>query len=123
MLLQARGGEAARFARLLAFFTIGSVVIAGCRSTGGPLPAPRYYVRLDSLLTLHPAWSQVTALDQQTAQFSSAQQQAATLRYATAPLPQPFAPPETVPANLAKEREKRVKEDARRYIVNLERSL
>src|SRR5690349_13015517 len=106
MLLRARGRAAVSETRLCAFFLILCVVMTGCRSNQEPSPRPRRFVRLDSLLTLHPAWNQVSALDQEAAQFSSVTLQAAALHYTPAPMPPPFVPPDTLPANLAKDREK-----------------
>src|ERR1051325_6870509 len=107
---EAQGGATAYYyARFLAFFTLCCIALTGCGPTQEPPPAPRRYVRLDTLLTLHPAWSQVTALDQAEAQLSTAQQQTTALRYETSPLPPLLTPPDTLPTNLAKQREDRIK--------------
>src|SRR5690242_14913393 len=116
-----QGGATARAALLLALFGMGLAVGAGCRRETPP--AALRSVRLEALLPQHPAWAQVKSLERTIAQFASAPAQAAGLQYATSPLPPPFTPPVALPANLGAERDRRIQEDARRYIRQLEDSL
>lgn len=122
MLPERRGGAVTWNASLLALLATMSCVLPGCRNAA-PLQAPRQYVRLESLLPLHPAWPQVQALDAAQARFPAAQAQASTLKYPLNPLPAVFTPPVTIPPSLAGERDKRVQEDALHYVQQTEQAL
>jgi len=91
---------------------------AGCRQAPALLTA-RHYVRLNALLPLHPDWAQIVSLQREEAAFAQAPAQAARLQWAASPLPAPFVPPKTVPINLIRERQARLREDTDRYIAQL----
>lgn len=118
-----QGGAVARNACRLALLTLLIGCAAGCRRSAPSLPVTHQYVRLDALLPMHPAWPQVQALDAAQRRFAGGPAQAATLKYPQQPLPEPFAPPITVPPSLAAERDKRVQEDALRYVQQTEQAL
>jgi hypothetical protein len=98
-----------------------SGLLAGCRSK--PAPGGKYFVRLDTLLPLHPAWAQVTSLTQMSQALQAAPAQAATLRLPVSPLPASFPAPETVPRNLEQERLQRIASDVQRRIAALTQDL
>ncbi len=123
MLPKTRGGAVARQASLLALLIIGILPETGCRKPQTPVIASRRFVRLEALLPLHPAWTQVQALDAAQARLAAAQKQASGLKYPLTPLPEVFIPPITVPPSLAQERDKRVQEDARHYVEQTEQAL
>lgn len=115
------GGAAARGALLLVLLSIG-VVSGGCRRTARTAQT-RAFVRLDTLLPLHPTWAQVTSLQRVTQRARSARTQIAGLRLALSPLPPAFPAPKALPGNLAQERRQRIAEDARRRIAGLTQEL
>ncbi|HZT43409.1 MAG TPA: hypothetical protein VFA07_14670 [Chthonomonadaceae bacterium] len=112
------GGAWARRALRLAFLFIAWILVAGCRQAPTLLPA-RHYVRLNALLPLHPDWAQIVSLQREEAAFATAPAQAARLQWAAGPLPGPFTPPKTLPLNLIRERQARLREDTDRYIAQL----
>lgn len=115
------GGAAARGALLLVLLSIG-VVSGGCRRTARTAQT-RVFVRLDTLLPLHPTWAQVASLQRITQRARSARTQIAGLRLALSPLPLAFPAPKALPGNLAQERRQRIAEDARRRIAGLTQEL
>jgi hypothetical protein len=122
MLPRKQGGDRVRYAPLLALFGTCIFLSAGCRRPPEP-PAAHRFVRIEALLSLHPAWEQVTSLDRTASRFPAAKALAIGLHWQPSPLPAPFTPPDTFPKRLAEEREQRIKEDAARYVAQLERSL
>ena len=112
------GGEWARGALRLAFVFIAWILAAGCRQAPTLLSA-RHYVRLSALLPLHPNWAQIVSLQRKEAAFATASAQAARLQWAASPLPGPFSPPKTLPLNLIRERQARLREDTDHYIAQL----
>ena len=107
-----RGEGGARTALLLALICITGQVVGGCRREIVPLTSRRY-VRLDALLPLHPAWSQITALENVQAGFSVP---AREMTSGVPAFPTAFPFTQTTPENLANERQKRIKADAAEYL-------
>lgn len=118
MLERPHGGVWARGALRLAFLFIAWILAAGCRQAPALLPA-RHYVRLSALLPLHPDWAQIVSLQREEAALATAPTQAARLQWTASPLPGPFSPPKTLPLNLIRERQARLREDTDRYIAQL----
>ena len=90
-------------------------LLSGCRRPAILPPAPRF-VRIESLLPLHPAWAQAQALERITAALTPANH---ALVGASLPLPSPYPFMQTTPKNLAAERQKRIKDDAELYLNQL----
>src|SRR5579871_2746437 len=117
MFYGARGEVEARKALLLALLCTLSSVLYGCRSAARP--TARYTVRLNALLPLHPAWSQVAILERAEAAVPTNATSLSPLPPPLAADTRPFNPPTTTPANLTAEREKLIQADAQRYIDRL----
>lgn len=118
-----RRGEVARGARRLALVSLWGVMslFVGCR----PAPlllTPKRYVRMESLLPLHPAWAQVLSLDRIARQMRVAAPPAFSFT-PLPPAPQAFAPPPAEPPGLAAQRQERIRADALRYERQLEQAL
>ncbi len=88
---------------------------AGCRRPAA-LPAAPRFVRIETLLPLHPAWAGALAFDK-IAAVSVPAKGAVVSR--AAPLPAPFAFMQTTPKNLSDERQKRIRDDAEQYLNQL----
>ena len=122
MFFRALGEVRARLAFCLALVMI--LAFPGCGPSTVPLIGPKSVtVRSGALLPLHPAWQQVVSLDQAIAQFASAGVAGDHLAWNPPALPRPFRQPDAVPAGLARERDQRVKADARKYVVQVTQSL
>ncbi len=122
MFVRAQGEVGARTASCLALLAL--LACSGCGRTAVPLIGSRTVrVKIASLLPLHPAWQQVATLDQTIAQFTSSGAVAGPLVWAATALPTPLHVPEAVPAGLAKDRDLRVKEDARKYVAQVTQSV
>ncbi|MCS6777436.1 MAG: hypothetical protein RMJ43_09265 [Chloroherpetonaceae bacterium] len=107
---------------VLAMLAIGVVGLqpAGCRKTQPP--APRYAVRMQDLLPLHPLWARSVILQESPAE----QENRASQRlpgHVFYPLPPPFPEPGPLPPDLTQERQRRLETDARRYVQQLEEFL
>lgn len=108
------GGAGSRKARCLALICL-MAMLAGCRRPA-VLPAAPRYVRIETLLPLHPAWAQTQALERITAGLSPANR---VITDASLPLPTPYPFQSTTPKNLADERKKRIKDDSEQYLNQL----
>ena len=85
---------------------------------------PQHFVRIDTLIPLHPASSQIAFQDKTTAAIiASAETLTTPQPAARKPLPERFAVGVLVPPSMAREREQRIASDARRYLALLEDSL
>lgn len=88
------GEAAARGILLLAFFLLFAAGLSGCRSAAPAVP--RYFVRLEDLISLHPLWKQYFAQERTRLVFPTAV--ATTVLSGTGTrLPAPFAPQEVTP--------------------------
>jgi hypothetical protein len=95
----------------------GGIGLTGCNRSEPP-PAPRYTVQIDRLLPLHPLWTQVESLDSIGRRLDTTQPP--VMAWEERPLPPAFPPPAPVPADLARERQRRIEADAQRYVQQLE---
>ena len=116
------GEEAAQRALLLALLISCIMCWSGCRHNDLS-PIGRHSVRVDALLSLHPAWAQVTSLDHAIAEFQAHTPQSGQIAPDLPPMPSRFTPPQTVPSNLAQERQRAARENAARYVQQLADSL
>lgn len=118
-------GEVARSKKSTRRLALASLwvacVLVGC-SPGPLVLLPKRYVRMESLLPLHPAWAQVVSLDRIARQIRSAPPPAFPFT-PLPPAPQTFAPPPAEPPGLAAQRQERIRADALRYERQLERAL
>ncbi len=103
---------------VLALLSILAAVGPGCRRAALVVTSRRY-VRTDALLPLHPLWPQVAALDRAVLTLGAPRAGALEFAFPTQALPKPFTPPQVVPATLARSRQRRVEEDAQRYVAQL----
>jgi len=114
----ARAGVVFRLALVFASVT----VLWGCRKVTPVVP--QYFVQIDVLIPLHPAYSQIVFQDKTTTAITaSAETFAMPQPIATKPLPERFDVGVLVPPSMAREREQRIASDARRYLALLEGSL
>ncbi len=102
---------------LLALFTLTCAFATGCHKQQ-PARPEKHFVRFEALLTLHPAWAQVVSLDRDVAALAAPQPTPAGITLNLPPLPHNFTPPESLPINLVQQRERRLQEDAERYVTH-----
>ena len=112
------GGAGSRKALCLALICFAGLQ-AGCRRPAALPPAPRY-VRIETLLPLHPAWAQTQALERIAAGMTAPPGE---ITGASAPLPAPFPFAQATRKNLADERQKRIRDDAEQALNTLAASL
>jgi len=115
------GRKRTRLAVPLALSTVCIVATccAGCRRDA-VVVLQQHSIRLSALLPLHPAWAQLQAM-QALAKSEPAVQ--VELRFTPVVLSAPFTPPRGLPPNRVADHEKVVRDDAARYIAQLEASL
>lgn len=88
-----RGGAAARRACRPASFLTVLILLAGCHRQ--PPAVVPHYVRMEALLSLHPMWASVVALDQAAQQRDKTP--SATLKWTATSVPADFTPPTFTP--------------------------
>ena len=99
------------------------IAFAGC-SAQKPPPLPHFYVRIDALAPLHPAYANLPPLEKNLWQEQRAVDNTSVRPVpAIATMPPDFDPPQGLPADRVKEHEATVHDDAARYISQLEVAL
>src|SRR5579871_840700 len=109
------GGAAVRGVLLLAFVSIAGATLWGCHARRPVAPGLRY-VRIETLLSLHPSWQQVDMIRREAEQFAASQPPPDGIVLELPGLPSNFTPPQKVPPNLVDERRKRLRDEAARYV-------
>lgn len=124
MLMRNRGGEVARCAPLLALvptsFLMG--LCGGCRAPSVMLTG-RQTVQTDALLTLHPAWAQVEALDKISVQFAAQPRPSGIATPDLPSLPAAFTPPKDAPGVAPAQRLQRAEASSDQYLQQLAETL
>ena len=122
MLISVRGEGAARGAPLLALLVIGVSVGSGCKKPEIIDTGP-HSVRVESLLTLHPAWEQVVSLDRAVAQFTTRPALSGAVAPDLPPMPAPLPPLPAVPPTAPQQRQQRTHDYENQYLQQLARTL
>jgi hypothetical protein len=116
-------GNCRRFTRVLPIIAAFAGCLVGCKSNK-PQPLPHHVVRIDALVKLHPSYPDIARLrsDNWVAQREI---DGAPLhpQPAISQIPQSFEPPQGLPPDRVKEHEATVRDDAARYISQLETAL
>jgi hypothetical protein len=122
VLISVRGEGAARGAQLLALLVIGVSVGTGCRRPeiidSGP-----HAVRVESLLTLHPAWEQIVSLDRTISQFTTPPPLSGMAAPDLPPMPTLLPPLPAVPPTAPQQRQQRTLDYETQYLQQLAQTL
>ena len=122
MLLPVRGEGVARKALLLALLTINSMSGQGCKQPAIVNTTPQA-VRVDALLTLHPAWAQVIALDQTVSKFTDRLPMREPAAVPLTPMPPDLNMPAPLPPTVTQDRQQRTRDYETQYLQQLAETL
>lgn len=96
--------------------------MTGCKAPE-VLDTTRRAVRVEALLTLHPAWQEVASLDRAIAQFTNRPPLSGNVAPPLPQMPTGFVPPPDLPATLPQQRQRRAQEYEDQYLRQLGETL